>query len=198
MKQGKEVYEVRWHGRGGQGAVSSAQMLAEAAYYEHYRGVTAAPFFGAERRGVPVTAATRFSPKPIRVYSQIESPDAVIVLDGTLLDGQNVLAGLNRGGWLVVNSARRPSQLGVQGDLAIATVDATGIARQLGLVVAGNIVVNTAMLGAFVRATGLLSLESLRRAMGSRFGPADAERNFRAACLAYDRTSVEGYEHGKD
>ena len=78
-------HEIRWHGRGGQGAISSAQILAQAAYCAKFRGVTSAPSFGAERRGAPVTASTRLSPEPLRIFSQIEFPDIVIVLDDTLL-----------------------------------------------------------------------------------------------------------------
>lgn len=187
---GGAIYEVRWHGRGGQGAVTSAQVLAEAAYYEGYRGVTAAPYFGAERRGAPVTATTRFSPDPVRIYSEVESPDVVVVLDETLLRGEDVVAGLKEGGWLIVNTPRRPEELAPGEGFTVATVDATGISRRIGLVIAGVTVVNTPILGAFLRATGLLSLESVRRAIQTRLSAFDAEANFRAVQLAFDETAV--------
>ncbi len=132
FKQG--ILEVRWHGRGGQGAITSAQILAEAAYHEQYKGITAAPSFGAERRGVPVTASTRLSLEPVRLYSQIEYPDVVVVLDETLLHSVDVTSGLKKGGWLVVNTPKEPRQTGMGSDFSVATADATGIAEQLGLV----------------------------------------------------------------
>jgi len=190
-KGGKGIYEVRWHGRGGQGAVTSAQILAEAAYYHGYQGVTAAPYFGAERRGAPVTATTRFSVEPIRIYSEVETPDVVVVLDETLLKAGDVTHGLSEGGWLIVNSSRRPGEIGVEGGFDIATADATRISQELGLVVAGVAVVNTPILGAFLRATGLLSLESIWQAIKGKFSAVDADRNFRAVKLTFERTLLK-------
>jgi pyruvate ferredoxin oxidoreductase gamma subunit len=143
-------YEIRWHGRGGQGAITAAKILAQAAHLDGYKGATSAPSFGAERRGAPVSASTRILPGPILVVSQIEEPDMVVVLDHTLLRDREVVSGLRAGGWLVVNFGQSPKQLDVEGDFNIATADATGICRELGLMVAGLIVVNTAMLGAVV------------------------------------------------
>ncbi len=184
----KRIWEIRWHGRGGQGAVTSAQILAEAAYYAGYQGVTSAPYFGAERRGAPVSATTRFSPEPIRVYSEVETPDVVVVLDESLLKADDVTSGLNQGGWLIVNSTRRPAEISLRAGFQIATVNATGIAQQVGLVIAGVSIVNTPILGAFLRATELLSLESVRHAIKGKFSAADADRNFRAVQLAFDST----------
>ncbi len=182
------IYEVRWHGRGGQGAISSAQILAEAAFFEGFKGVAAAPFFGAERRGAPVTASTRFSHGTLRVYSQIEHPDIAIVLEEALLASGGASVGLKKGGWLIVNSAKHPSELAVEGEFQIATADALDIAQRLGLLVAGNPIVNTALLGAFVRATGLVSLRSVERALESRFNASAARLNFEAARLTHDVT----------
>jgi 2-oxoacid:acceptor oxidoreductase gamma subunit (pyruvate/2-ketoisovalerate family) len=182
------ICEIRWHGRGGQGAISSAQMLAHAAYHAGYRGVTSAPTFGAERRGAPVTASTRLSREPVRIFSQIEHPGVVIVLDDTLLECADATAGLRRGGWLVINSHREPRAFGLDGEFSVATADATNIATDVGLVVAGTVIVNTAMLGAFARATGLVSLEDVHVAITSKFPPALAQKNFDAARLTYERT----------
>ena len=184
------ICEIRWHGRGGQGAISSAQMLADAAYRGGCRGVTSAPSFGAERRGAPVTASTRLSADPIRVFSQIEHPDVVIVLDETLLETANAPAGMKSDGWLVVNSRRAPSELGIKADFSIATADASGVAQEVGLIVAGFAMVNTAMLGAFARATGLISLESIEAALTGRFSGEQARNNFEAARLTYERTRL--------
>jgi len=188
FSSGRRICEVRWHGRGGQGAVTSAQILAEAAYYDGYQGVTAAPYFGAERRGAPVTATTRFSPEPVRIYSEVESPDVVVVLDETLLTNKDVVSGLEEGGWLIVNSPRGPRELGIDGRFRIATADATSISKQIGLVIAGISVVNTPILGAFLRATGLLSLESIRKAIKARLSNVGADANFKAVQLAFERT----------
>jgi len=187
----KRIWEIRWHGRGGQGAVTSAQILAEAAYYAGYQGVTSAPYFGAERRGAPVSATTRFSPEPIRVYSAVETPDVVVVLDESLLKADDVTSGLNQGGWLIVNSTRRPTEISLKGGFQIATANATAIAQQVGLVIAGVSVVNTPILGAFLRATGLLSLESVHQAIKGKFSAADADKNFRAVQLAFDSTLLK-------
>jgi len=182
------ICEIRWHGRGGQGAITSAQFLAQAAYRGGFRGVTSAPSFGAERRGAPVTASTRLSPEPLRVFSQVEHPDVVIVLDDTLLGCADATAGLKDGGWLVINSPRTPDALGVNGDFSIATADATAAATEVDLVVAGTVMVNTAMLGAVARATELVQLEHVRETLAQNFAPAVAEKNFEAARLTYERT----------
>ena len=152
--------------------------------------MTSAPTFGAERRGAPVTASTRLSADPIRVFSQIEHPDVVIVLDDTLLGTANAPAGMKSGGWLVVNSRRGPGELGIKGDFLIATADASGVAEEVGLIVAGSPMVNTAMLGAFARATGLISLENIEEVLARRFSSAQVKKNFDAARLTYERTRL--------
>ena len=172
----RRIYEVRWHGRGGQGAITSAQLLAEAAYHAGYCGVTSAPYFGAERRGAPVTATTRFSLEPIRVYSEVESPDVVVVLDETLLKVSDVSCGLKPGGWLIVNSSKQPDEVGAGNGFGVATVNATQIAQELDLVVAGVAIVNTAILGAFIRATGLVPLETVRQAISAGSHPLTPRR----------------------
>jgi pyruvate ferredoxin oxidoreductase gamma subunit len=184
-------YEIRWHGRGGQGAVTAAKTLAQAAHLNGYQGATASPSFGAERRGAPVSASTRISPRPIMVVSQIEAPDMVVVLDHTLLRDREVVTGLRTGGWLIVNYWQTPKQLDVEGDFNIATADATGICRELGLIVSGLIVVNTAMLGAVVRVSGLVALESINEAIRSRFSNRSANLNLAAIEKTYRTTMIE-------
>jgi pyruvate ferredoxin oxidoreductase gamma subunit len=184
-------YEVRWHGRGGQGAVTAARTLAQAAHLGGYRGATASPSFGAERRGAPVSASTRISPQPIMVVSQIESPDMVVVLDQTLLRDGEVVSGLRSGGWLVVNSPRAPAQLGIVGDFNVATADATGICRELGLIVSGLIVVNTAMLGAVVRVCELVAQSCIDDVIRTRFSNRSAELNLAAVERTYRATVAE-------
>jgi len=180
--------EVRWHGRGGQGAITSAGILALAAYRGGWQGVTSAPSFGAERRGAPVTASTRMSSAPIRIFSQITCPDIAVVLDDTLLDAAHAASGVKPGGWLIVNTTKFPEQLGLDGALRVATVDATGIARAKGLSAAGSVIVNTAMLGAVARAAGIVSMEHIEIALAEKFASPALEKNVASARMAYEST----------
>ncbi len=184
-------YEIRWHGRGGQGAITAAKIVAEAAYIKGYRGVTAAPSFGAERRGVPVSALTRISSEPVMVVSQVEKPNVVVVLDHTLLKYQEVTAGLGRKGWLVVNSWQHPKELDIKGDFNIATADATRVCRELGLTVAGLTVANTAILGAFIRATKMVDMASIEKAIRRRFANDAVDVNLTAIMKTYKITKLE-------
>jgi len=187
----QDHYEIRWHGRGGQGAITAAKILAQAAYLEGYQGVTAAPSFGAERRGAPVSASTRISPQTIMVVSQVENPNIVIVLDHTLLKYDEVTSGLVKGGWLIVNSWRHPRELGLKGGFNIATADATKVCSSLGLTVAGLTIVNTAILGAFVRATELLGLASIEKVIRERFSNSAMDINLAAITQTYEITELE-------
>ena len=187
---GKRLYEIRWHGRGGQGAITAAKIAAQAAFLEGYQGVTAAPSFGAERRGAPVSASTRISPKPIVIMSQVENPDVVVVLDPTLLKCDGVVDGLGKDGWLIVNSRQAPDEIEVEGEFQIATADATNVCQELGLIVAGHTIVNTAILGAFARATGLLNMANLEKIIGERFPKEDVDVNISAIRKTYEITKV--------
>jgi len=183
-------YEIRWHGRGGQGAITAAKLLAQAAYIEGYRGVTAAPSFGAERRGAPVSASTRVSPQPILVMSQVEEPDVVVVLDPTLLAYPDVTSGLRTGGWLVVNSWEPPEDLKVNGDFNVATADATRVCHELGLIVGGLTIVNTAILGALVRTIGMVDMASIEKVIRERFSNDAAATNLAAIAKTYEATRL--------
>ena len=185
------LYEIRWHGRGGQGAITAAKIVAQAAYLEGYRGTTAAPSFGAERRGVPISASTRISPQTVMVVSQVEKPDVVVVLDHTLLKYQEVTSGLVREGWLIVNFWRHPKELDIKGDFNIATADATRVCSDLRLIVAGLTVVNTAMLGAFVRATKVVGMESIEKIIRERFPRNAVDINLAAIAQTYEITKLE-------
>jgi len=191
MSPSSKLYEIRWHGRGGQGAITAAKIVAKAAYLEGYNGVTAAPSFGAERRGAPVSASTRISGEPILVMSQVEMPDVVVVLDHTLLGYEEVTSGLMKYGWLVVNTWLQPKKLGIEGNFNIATADATGICRDLDIVVAGLTVVNTAILGAFLRATKILSMENIEKVIREKFSNSAADVNIDAIKRTYDITDLQ-------
>jgi 2-oxoacid:acceptor oxidoreductase gamma subunit (pyruvate/2-ketoisovalerate family) len=188
----EKVYSVTWHGRGGQGAVTAAMILAEAAYLDGYKGVTAAPFFGVERRGAPVTASTRFCRQRLRTVSQVGGADVILVLDERLLKTVDVLAGLSPGGLLVVNSRGIPEGLCNRQDIVVATSDAAGIAKEIGLVVAGTVVINTPLLGAFARASGLVTMSSLEQAIRQNFKEKAAELNIRGARLTFETTRTTG------
>lgn len=172
---------MRFHGRGGQGAVTAARLLAEAAFLEG-KYSQAFPFFGAERRGAPVTAFARINTKQIRIRTQVYEPNYVVVLDPTLLETVNVAAGLKRDGAIVLNAREKPK--GIRGKVAI--VDATAVALET----LGVPITNTAMLGAFVKATKLVSLDSAVKAVKGHFKGALAEKNTAAVKLAYERTVV--------
>jgi len=177
--------EIRIHGRGGQGGVTAAEMLARAAFKEG-KWVQAIPFFGAERRGAPVKAFVRLADEPILVRSQVYNPDYVIVLDSALLDIVDVTEGLKNNGILIVNTTKKPEEINIKQG-CLATVDATGIALELQLLVAGLPVLNTPMLGAFAKATDEVKLESVLEVIKQEWSGAAGEKNAKAASLAYER-----------
>ncbi len=182
------LIEIRWHGRGGQGAVTSAELLARAAIDEG-KFAQAFPSFGPERRGAPVLAFDRISNKePIRIRAEITEPDVVVVLDSGLLRIVNVASGLKENGALIINSKRPLQDFEPQfgNRWQIAVVDATSIAREL----LGVPIVNTTMLGAVLRATGVVRLESLFEPVQRRFGRL-GERNINALKKAYEETLVK-------
>ena len=151
------IYEVRWHGRGGQGSVTGAQLLAEAAFTEGKMS-QAFPFYGAERRGAPVVAYTRISVDPIFIHSQILHPDAVVILDSSLLSLGNLEEGLKEDGKVIINA--KPSQER-KTQAKTFLVDATQISLDHKIQVAGSPVVNTSILGAITKATEVVSLKSI-------------------------------------
>ena len=184
----KQPIEIRWHGRGGQGAVTSIGLVAEAAINEG-KFAQAFPSFGPERRGAPVSAFIRIdSKKPIRIRAEITEPDVVVVLDPGLLRIVNVTSGLNENGILIINTKK--SFQAIESEFKIkqklATIDATKIAREL----LGVPIVNTSMVGALIRATGVVKLESLIEPLQHRFGRL-AERNISAMKKAYEETLVK-------
>jgi len=189
-----KVYETRWHGRGGQGTVTAARVLAEAAYHEGFQGVQTIPFFGAERRGAPVAAYTRFSREPVRIHSNVYTPDIVVVVDPTLFESgmANITDGLKTDGILVINNPGNSDTVSKIGKLPrgakVFTVDATSISIEFGLEVAGLALSATPMLGAFAKATGLISLDSTLEALSDIFRGGEGEKNLKAVEMAYEKT----------
>ncbi|MGA3115378.1 MAG: 2-oxoacid:acceptor oxidoreductase family protein [Syntrophobacteraceae bacterium] len=182
--------EVRWHGRGGQGAVTAAEILAQAAFYDGYKGVTAAPFFGAERRGAPVIATNRFARDPVRTFSLVTNPSVVVVLDETILRVVDVSAGIQQDGIVLINSRKSPDQFALPSHLRVAVTDATQWATKAGLVISGAVLFNTAILGGFSKATGLIGMESIEKALRNRFKGDAGEQNVLGARLACEGTIV--------
>ncbi len=172
------MYEVRFHGRGGQGAVTAANILAIAAFKEG-KDVQAFPMFGVERRGAPVQAFVRMDEKPIDLKTQIYEPDAVIVLDPTLLEVVDVAKGLKPEGIIILNSQKDPGEFDF-GDARVFTVDATSVAVNNHLGTKTNPIVNTAILGAYSKAVGNVDMEAIREAIREN-APVKPEENVRAA-----------------
>jgi 2-oxoacid:acceptor oxidoreductase gamma subunit (pyruvate/2-ketoisovalerate family) len=179
------IKEIRIHGRGGQGSVTAAEVLAHAAFIEG-KCVQAFPYFGAERRGAPVKAFARIGDGPMLLHSQVYTPDYVIVLDPYIYKVVDVTEGLKNDGVIVVNTKKKPEEIGLKGWRA-ATVDATGIALELNLLVAGLPVVNTSILGAFAKATAEVKLKSVLKAVRETWSGAAGEKNAKATELAYER-----------
>jgi pyruvate ferredoxin oxidoreductase gamma subunit len=181
------MFQVRIHGRGGQGVVTAAELLSVAAFLEG-REAQAFPTFGSERTGAPVVAFCRMDDKPIRVREPITEPDAVIVQDPTLVHQVDLFGGLEESGYLLVNTSRALSDLGL-GEYVerfeagrCATVPGTDIARER----LGRPLPNAALLGAFAALTGEISLDSVAAAIRERFSGPTGEQNVAAAEAAHD------------
>jgi pyruvate ferredoxin oxidoreductase gamma subunit len=181
------MFNVRIHGRGGQGAVTSAEMLSVAAFDEGLHA-QAFPSFGSERTGAPVVAYCRIHTAVIRAHDPITEPDAVIVQDPTLLHLVPVLAGITAEGYVLVNTSRRFEDLMVSelvaelDPLHLMTVPATELSRDR----LGRAMPNTALLGAFAALTGIVSLDSVQRAIRQRFAGEVANANSDIAESAYE------------
>jgi len=176
--------EIIFYGRGGQGAVTAANLIASAALKSGNKGVQAFPFFGAERRGAPVKAFARISDEEIYLRSQIREPDIVVVLDTGIMDAIDITQGLKENGMILLNTNKKPSDFSLP--YKIATVDATSIAIKNEILVGGIPVVNTPMTGALVRILNGVKLEALKEAIIERFGKY-GERNAKAAEEAYEK-----------
>ncbi len=178
--------EVRIHGRGGQGGVTSAELVAIAAIDEN-RYAQAFPSFGPERRGAPVQAFIRVSDKPIRSREKVYHPDIVVVLDSSLPALVNVAEGIKDDGIIILNTSHSEPQVreefGLKGKLAL--VDANTIARE----VLGLPITNTTMLGALLKATEIVGIDVIGNALEKRFGKL-AEKNINALKRAYEETVI--------
>ncbi len=178
------MMEIRLHGRGGQGAWTASILLARSALQEG-KHVQSFPEFTPERMGAPVVAYTRISEEPVDVHSGIYEPGVVVVLDPTLVTAVNVLDGLAADGALIVNERRAPSEFRAENRIVgrnIWTVPATDLSVE----VLGRNIPNTAMLGATVKATGVVTLDSLIGEVKARFPGKVGEANASLIQRAYD------------
>lgn len=185
------MIEIRFHGRGGQGAVIGGKILATAVFHEG-KFVQAFPAFGVERRGAPVTAFVRIDEERIDLRSQIYRPDHLIVLDATLLNDPTTFHGFRGEGWILINTKRAPAELSgiaALSGLRIAAVDASAIAVRNRLGSASSPIVNTAILGAFCRITGVCSIDAVCGAI-TKGVPVNAEANAKAAREAWGEVKV--------
>jgi len=185
----KKILEVRWHGRGGQGAWTASELLARAAVYED-KFIQSFPEFGPERMGAPVTAFTRISTEPIRIHCAVYNPDIVAVLDPTLLKTVPVIEGLNDDGVIIINSKDNPTEIRnlLNSDIGkVWSVPATDIAIKI----LGMPITNTAMLGAVAHVTGIVNLKSVEKIVNGRFRRDIAEKNFAVIKEAYEEVESE-------
>ncbi|MEM3972544.1 MAG: 2-oxoacid:acceptor oxidoreductase family protein [Saccharolobus sp.] len=176
------MLQIRFHGRGGQGVVTAANLLAEAAGYE---GLYASsfPIFGAERRGAEIEAYCRISDEPIRITSPVEEPDYLVIIDNSLLKlSKNIFRGLKKDSVIIVNSPSSPNL-----NWKTISVNATKIAIDLGLVKSGWPMVNIIMLGALVKITRIPSLSSLEKAIEEEFEGKLVDLNIKAVRIAYEK-----------
>lgn len=190
MSTEKKYVETIWHGRGGQGAITASQLIAEAAGIEGYPGITTAPSFGAERRGAPVAAFLRIAEKPIRIFSQIQDPDYIVVLDSSLLPVLNLSARLKPTSVILVNSRLTPEELGLSFFNRVGTADITKISLDHDLKTSGVPILNTPILGSFVKLTSMVKLESVIEAITNKFGSKKAVGNIEAAGEAFEATRI--------
>jgi len=193
----KDMIEIRWHGRGGQGAKTAALLFGEAAL-ETGMYIQAFPEYGPERTGAPVSSYNRLSKTPIRIHSGIENPNVVIVLDPTLIGKVDVLAGLKEGGALIINTKKSPEEtrtsLKVPDSIEVYTLDAYTISIET----IGKAIPNTPMLGALIKTTNMLPLDhflkSVEKKLNVKFsgkGGNIVEKNLEAIKRAYNETKGE-------
>ena len=189
----EDMIEIRWHGRGGQGAKTASQLVADAALGEDMY-IQAFAEYGPERMGAPIQSFTRISKHPIKIHCQAQTPDVVAVLDPTLVKSEDVTHGMKENGILLINTDKTPAEIKQQlPDIKIKvyTVDASGIAADT----IGRPIPNTPMVGALTRATGLIQIErlkeGLRKKFSGKFKEEIVEGNIKAVERAYEEVQSD-------
>ena len=186
----KNLVEIVFHGRGGQGAVTAANLLVAAALKDGNKGVQAFPFFGAERRGAPVKAFARISEEEVNLRSEIYTPDIVIVLDESIMDIVDVLKGLKEDGRILINTRKKPKDFDFSKKYNTATVDATGIALKNDILVGGIPVVNTPILGSIPKILDMVTLKSIKEVVKEKWKGELSDKNIKATQDAFDQVEV--------
>ncbi len=186
------LVEIRWHGRGGQGVVTAAQLLAQSALEED-KYFQSFPEFGPERMGAPIRAFSRVSPVPINLYSNVNNPDVVVVLDPTLIGVVELIDGLKDNGVVIVNTSEDATSVKKKLGLdkgAVYTVDASDIARQE----IGRAIPNTPMLGALIKVSEVLKLDTvvthLKKSFSKKFSDSVVQGNIKALTRAYEEVKA--------
>jgi len=186
----KDLVEIVFHGRGGQGSVTAANLLVAAALKDGNKGVQAFPVFGAERRGAPLRAFARISEEEIHLRSEIYFPKIVIILDESIIEIVDVLKGLKKDGKILINTTKKPGDFKFSKKYSVATVDATGIALKHDILVGGIPVVNTPILGAIPRILDRVTLPSIQAVIKNKWKGEGGEINVKATQDAYDSVEV--------
>jgi len=181
-----DTIQIRWHGRGGQGAITAAKIVANAAFSSTYTGVVMVPSFGTERRGAPVLTSLKIARDKIYDLSPITEPDMVVVFDHLLLKEVDVAGGLKTGGLIMINTPRPPDAYDYPG-IRVATADVNHAASGAGLPPG---IINSGMIGLFAKATGLIDLETLFQAIDAEFEGRNPEKNVESARVAYENTMI--------
>jgi 2-oxoacid:acceptor oxidoreductase gamma subunit (pyruvate/2-ketoisovalerate family) len=186
----KYLVEIVFHGRGGQGSVTAANLLVAAALKDGNIGLQAFPLFGAERRGAPVRAFARISDSEIHLRSEIYNPDIVIIQDESIMGIVDVLKGLKKDGKILINTRKKPNDYPFSKKYKVATVDATGVAIKHDILVGGIPVVNTPILGAVPKVLDKVTLKSIQSTIKEKWKGEQGEQNVKATKDAYDATEV--------
>jgi len=180
--------ELRLHGRGGQGVVTAAELIAQAAFADG-KYAQAFPAFGSERMGAPVQSFVRISDKPVRCRNQIYEPDFLIIQDPTLIGTVDVTKGLKADGLLIIDTEKDPKEYNLDIKGKILTVPATKIALE----VIGRAIQNTTLLGYFAAVTKIISFDGVKKAIEHRFPPAIAAKNVAAVERAFSLVKEEAH-----
>ncbi len=182
------MMEIRIHGRGGQGAVTAAKILGEAAISEG-KWAWKSALYGGERRGAPVQAFVRIADEIIRETHQVIEPDCLLIIDPSLPSVVNVRSGLKEPGTIIYNTTVKPEEVDFRENAKTATLDALTISNDL-FGARSIAIVNTSMLGAFVKATGAIKIESLYEPIMKAFPGSRGEKNIEAVKIGYEKTVV--------
>ena len=181
------ITEVRWHGRGGQGAITAAKIFGQAAFDSGFAGVVMAPSFGTERRGAPVEVSLKIAKSKINDLCPIEEPHVVVVLDHSILDEIDVTAGMKPGGTVVINTPRSRDEYDFS-DFKVATANVTELAEAAGL---KRGIVNTGVIGALIKVLPLVPFDALLKAIEAEFAGKKGAENAEAARRTHEHTATE-------